>query len=272
MLLTKDIAAEKPESMLDLVQMRNWFGCRVGELNINQAGLLLELEREAAWPKLVSRIGTPSVQSQYLGSLYTLGLEAKEERETGLYIYGLKTYESSFSKVGYPLGLSYSVGEELKIGDTGAVSIVWLEGGIFSIGCSVSVVNDEIQLPKSLERRLEKISRLPEKWDSYSASRISGKAIEKTKSLLIEAGIHCGISVLEEAFIAPCSDGGIQLEWTSESDNELILKILPSGEQDKYYLVESSREGDITEKEGIIRRPEDWKPLLDKLCHSKKSR
>ncbi len=267
MLLIKDVAVENPENTIDLARESNWFGCKVGNLNINQAGLLTDLEREGVWSGFVTWVAETPTGQAHLASLYVTSLKWKAQEEITLPVYGVKEYQWSSNKVGYAVGTTYPVGAEITVANTGAVNFVSVGGGIFSIGCPITVVNDEIQLPESLERRLGKIGRLPEKWDSYSASRISGKAIEKTKSLLIEAGIHCGVSVLEEAFIAPCSDGGIQLEWKSDSEKELVAKILPSGKTATFLLTEPSGK----EKEGTIKGLEDWNGLLDALCSKRKS-
>ncbi len=265
MLLIKDAAIENPENTLELAQESNWFGCRVGKLNINQAGLPTDLEREGVRSDFVTWVAeTPTVQA-HLASLYTTSLKWKAQEEITLLIYGVKDYPWSSNKVGYAVGTTYPVGAEVTVSDTGAVNFMSVGGGIFSIGYPVIVINDEIQLPESLERRLEKIRGLKDNWDSYSACRISGKAIEKAKSLLNEVGIRCGVSMLEETFIAPCSDGGIQLEWKSDSEKELIAKILPSGKTATFLLTEPSGK----EKGGTIKRLEDWNGLLDELCERK---
>jgi hypothetical protein len=265
MLLINDVAAENPENTLDLVQESNWFGCQVGNVNINRTGLLTDLEREGVWSGFTTWVAEIPTWQAHLAGLYITSLKSKAQGEITLPVYGVKEYQWSSNELGYAVGTTYPVSAEITIANAGAINFVSVGGGIFSIGCRFTVVSDEIQLPESLERRLEKLGRLPEKWDSYSASRISGKAIEKAKSVLINARIHCGVGLLEEVFIAPCSDGGIQLEWTSESEIELVVKIPPSSKRSTFLLTEPSGK----EKEGTIRDPEDWNRLLDEFCEPK---
>jgi hypothetical protein len=251
MLLTKDVTIEKSESELNSELESNRFGYS-GKLNINQAGLRTDFEREEV----------PAVCTQ-IASLYITSSEWETQEGITLSAYEVNNYQWSPNKVGYVLGATYPIGAEATVADTRAAIFVSAVGETFLIGCSVvGALKNEIELPESIEGRLDKIRGLKDNWDSYSASRISGKAIEKAKSLLFEARIHCGISLLEEAFIAPCSDGGIQLEWTSESEIELIVKISASAKKATVLLTKPSGK----EKEGTIKGLEDWNGLLDDLC------
>lgn len=266
MLLIKDAAIEKPENALDLMLESNWLGYS-GKLNINQAGLRTDFEREGAESGFVTLIAGMTTVQAHLANLYTMSSELETQEGITFPIYEAREYQWAPNEVGYVLGTTYPVGAEITVPDTGAVNFVLVGGGIFSIGRPVPVTNDEMQLPETLERRLEKIRGLKDNWDSYTASRISSKAIEKAKSLLKEAGIRCGVSILEETFIAPCSDGGIQLEWKSDSEKELVAKILPSGKTATFLLTEPSGK----EKEGTIKGLGDWDRLLDTLSSKREN-
>lgn len=263
----KDIAVDKPENLLDLAQVGNWFGCEISRLNINEAGWILNVERESGWPEVVSwGVGTPAAQEQTLGNLYISGMEGRIEEGKGLNIYGIKPYGAVSGKGEYIFGEAYLVGTEMQIGvDARTVSVLSIGGQVFSIGCPIRTVSDEIQLPESLERRLGQLSQLSENWDSYHARGISDKAIKKAKSLLMSICVRFGERRLGEVFIAPCSDGGLQLEWKLESEQELTVKILNSGKTATFLLIENSQNGTFIEREGEIEEVEDWNRLFDEF-------
>lgn len=263
----KDIAVDKPENLLDLAQVGNWSGGEINRLNINQAGSLLGVERESGWPEIVLwGVGTTAAQEQNLGNLYVSGMEGRKEEEEGFNIYGIKPYGSVLGKGKYIFSAAHLVGAEMQIDiDAGAVSVLSLGGQVFSIGCPIRTVSDEIQLPESLERRLGQLSQLPQNWDSYHARGISDKASKKAKSLLISVCVRFGERRLGEVFIAPCSDGGLQLEWKLESEQELIVKISHSGKTATFLLIEPSQNGTFIEREGEFEEVEDWNRLFDEL-------
>jgi len=266
-LYIKDIAVDKPENLLDLAQVGNWLGCEINRLNINQAGSLLDVEREIGWPEVVLwGVGTPAAQEQNLGNLYISGMEGRKEEGKGFNIYGIKPYGSVSGKGEYIFSAAHLVGAEMQIGiDASAVSVLSIGGQVFSIGYPIRIISDEIQLPESLERRLGQLSQLSENWDSYHAREISDKAIKKAKSLLISICVRLGEGRLGEVFIAPCSDGGLQLEWKFESEQELIVKISHSGKTAKFLLIEPSQNGTFIEREGEIEEVEDWNRLFDEF-------
>ena len=94
-------------------------------------------------------------------------------------------------------------------------------------------------MPSFVKDRIQQLERLPSAWDSYSARPIDARAIAATKSLLIQIS-DLAPELVSSVFIAPCSDGGIQLEWELNS-KELIIKITPDGHQCLFLLVSSSR-------------------------------
>lgn len=111
------------------------------------------------------------------------------------------------------------------------------------------------------EQRFEQLRRLPENWDSYGASRIRDKAIEKGKSILT-AMTAAGIS--QVFFVTPAPNGGIQIEWELPG-KELVLEIPPTGEQATYLLVETTATGEEREIEEMITEAEGFEQLLERI-------
>lgn len=102
-------------------------------------------------------------------------------------------------------------------------------------------------LSSLVKSRIQQLERLPNAWDSYSARPIDARAIAAAKSLLVRISSDLAPKLISDVFIAPCSDGGIQLEWELNS-KELIIKITPDGQQRFFLFVSSSgtEEGAIT--------------------------
>ena len=111
------------------------------------------------------------------------------------------------------------------------------------------------------EQRFEQLRQLPENWDSYGASRISDKAIEKGKSVLTAM---TAIGFPQLFFVAPSSDSGIQIEWELH-EKELVLQIPPTGDPVTYLLVETTATGKERETEETITGTEGLEQLLQRI-------
>ncbi len=90
-------------------------------------------------------------------------------------------------------------------------------------------------LPKELSDRLDHLAGLPQNWDSYGASPINPKVIQRVRAILREILVSGGEDV-PLPFIAPSGDGGLELEWTSVSGKELMLE-LPPGDRPVAFLL-----------------------------------
>jgi hypothetical protein len=96
--------------------------------------------------------------------------------------------------------------------------------------------------------RLELLSGLGRNWDSYGAVPITREAIDGARDLL-QAAFHAAGYSIPLPFIAPCPDGGIQIEWSLSSGGELLLDVPPGGVPIGYLLVKA-QEGSEHELEG----------------------
>lgn len=110
-------------------------------------------------------------------------------------------------------------------------------------------------------QRFEQLRQLPQNWDSYGASRISDKAIEKGESILT---VMTAAAFDQQFFVAPSPKGGVQIEWELPG-KELILEIPPSGEPITYLLVETTSTGEEREAEETIAGTEGLKHLLERI-------
>jgi len=112
---------------------------------------------------------------------------------------------------------------------------------------TLKFANVKSSLPALVKSRIQQLERLPEAWDSYSAKPIDNRAIEAAKALLIRISSDFSPELISNVFIAPCSDGGVQLEWELNS-KELIIKITPDSKHTLFLFVSppDTKEGIIT--------------------------
>ena len=115
------------------------------------------------------------------------------------------------------------------------------------------------------EQRLRDLTQLLEGWDSYGSPYISDEAIDRTKSLLEEVSTKAGIQLASEAFIAPCPDGGLQVNWDLGQGKELVVDIPPTEEPIAYLLTETMPSGEQSETEGHIRGTADLNNLFSRV-------
>jgi len=112
-------------------------------------------------------------------------------------------------------------------------------------------------IPSVVKKRIQELERLADGWNSYSAKAINNEAIRMGISVLVQISSGLGSQLLDSVFIAPCSDGGIQLEWELDL-KEFILKIEPDGQKMFYLLANPPKE----EIEGIINSMTQLKTML----------
>ena len=109
--------------------------------------------------------------------------------------------------------------------------------------------------------RIRKLTHLEQDWDGYGGKPLTQKAIKETAKLLLEI-YELTHGQLENPFIAPLPDGGLELEWELNSGAELMLVIPPTG-TDIEYLEESRGSG---QSEGIIPTDATLGELIDRLA------
>lgn len=93
-----------------------------------------------------------------------------------------------------------------------------------SISSFLSHYNDSVL-------KIGNIRKLPNNWDSYNAVRISHEAGIRAIQVLFETFQFISMTSQEQIipFVAPCPDGGIQLEW-EKNRKELEIMIPPSSD------------------------------------------
>lgn len=120
-------------------------------------------------------------------------------------------------------------------------------------------------LPPELSDRLNRLATLPQNWDSYGAAPISPEAIQTARGILRSVFALGGTSI-PLPFVAPSPDGGIELEWKTTSNKELMLEIPPMEGWIGFLLVELNDSGDEQETEGKIGDLYTLEEVVRRLC------
>lgn len=93
----------------------------------------------------------------------------------------------------------------------------------------------------SLAGRIRHLKTLEPGWDGYNGLPISEKASENTAALLIIAAFLG--ARLDDPFIAPLPDGGLEIEWEKDSGPELLVGVPPTGKSAEFLLEVPSDDG-----------------------------
>ena len=115
-----------------------------------------------------------------------------------------------------------------------------------------SNLKDLEEVNPSAASRLMLLSQLDNGWDGYGGNSPTQEAIRNTASLLL---VMKGLvrEELRNPFIVPLPDGGVELDWTTDSGVELMIVMPPEG-GDAEYLLETPTEtyGEFESLEGLL--------------------
>ena len=114
---------------------------------------------------------------------------------------------------------------------------------------------------------LEKLSLLPNNWDSYGAECPSTLAVENARSFLFKLPSYFPYLSPHEInpfTIVPVCDGGIQIEWRNQYA-EIELEVESDGKFSYLLIDKSQKERVFLEKHGVV--PSDIIKLLEKVFY-----
>ena len=131
-------------------------------------------------------------------------------------------------------------------------------------GRKVNTSKKGVPLPAELSQRLEHLASLPQNWDSYGAAPICPTVIKRAREVLQEA-LAVGGNDIPLPFIAPSPDGGLELEFETESRKELMLDIPPAEGPLAFLLVEPTSQGQERETEGTINGSHSLEEVIKRL-------
>ncbi len=120
------------------------------------------------------------------------------------------------------------------------------------LGLSISyaIINEfeEEEQRKRLRAVFDRISdfrHLPQGWDSYRAPQIDQATQVATKKVIKLLWRYLGTS-LAEPFVAPCSHGGILLEWELPT-TEISVTVGPGGTDFEYLIAQKATDNIVDE-------------------------
>ena len=99
-------------------------------------------------------------------------------------------------------------------------------------------------------QRIQELAELKWDWDGEEGRPVTQEAINVTAGLILQA-MSLQAS-LPTPFIAPLSDGGLQIEWRANVKGKLILVITPEGDDTEYVLDVPYSSGETEEYDGFV--------------------
>lgn len=116
-------------------------------------------------------------------------------------------------------------------------------------------------LLQATKNRVRDFADLEENWDSYGAVCIAYDTITRALELVDRLAIILSghNKNIQEPFVTPCPDGGIQFEWDNDG-RELEIVVSPDRLPLRYFHIQGDEEGS-----GIISPDTQLKSLMDWL-------
>lgn len=153
---------------------------------------------------------------------------------------------------------------------TGQKTPGWVWGAI-ALGIGYAILKQQgakrttnrAGLPREIHERLNELSNLPDNWNSYGAPRVDKTALNMTRAILRQ--VYLELADAPKPFVAPGSDGGLGIEFTTVSGNELLVDVHPDGTAE--YLMEIVDTGTQNEErsEGQIHSEYEITALLTRI-------
>jgi hypothetical protein len=128
----------------------------------------------------------------------------------------------------------------------------------------IAIAYDHITIEKDYKKAIEKIStfqNLSPNWDSFHAKQIDSNCISRASKILIDLSEWKVPYDIPPPFVAPRSDGSIQIEW-EQGVRYLELGIVPDSSRIEFLAMDKTHGGNPIEFEGIIELEASIRELL----------
>lgn len=163
-----------------------------------------------------------------------------------------KIYVNAIDSTGFPALIRALHTDDYWVRNSGTGDIGGLAaGGAYEFVAAEPSRQLVPQLSQELIDRLAYLASLQANWDGEGSAPVSQFAIDKIRSLLLEAYALGGES-LPIPFIGPTRDGMLVAEWKTDAGKELILDVLPDETSPGFLLVEPQASGEEQETEAEI--------------------
>ena len=109
-----------------------------------------------------------------------------------------------------------------------------------------------VQVNSEWAERIEYLNRLEPGWDGYGSDPIAEAAVDSCCVILEDVAAIIQDGGVQQLFIAPLADGGLELEWDFPSGNELMIVVPPEGKPVRFLSSAIDVSGEEIETSGMI--------------------
>jgi len=104
-----------------------------------------------------------------------------------------------------------------------------------------------------LAQRVKVLKELPHGWDGFGAVPLTRDALKSCLEILNAiVDLPDSSSIGRKLFIAPLPDGGLELDWDFQVENDLMILVPPEGEPVQFLQTLLELSGEEREREGIL--------------------
>jgi len=102
-------------------------------------------------------------------------------------------------------------------------------------------------------QRVQVLKELPHGWDGFGAAPVTKEAVKSCIQVLSAiVDLPHSSSIGSRLFIAPLPDGGLELDWDFQVENDLMILVPPEGEPVQFLQTLIDPSGEEREREGIL--------------------
>ena len=99
---------------------------------------------------------------------------------------------------------------------------------------------NQIARPSLLVRQLSEFAQLPDNWDGDGAVSTTWQAIATARRILAAVGVIAEYLGME-MFVDPLPNGGLDMEWVSRAENQILAEIYPNGRDISLAICKKNR-------------------------------
>ena len=102
-------------------------------------------------------------------------------------------------------------------------------------------------------QRIKVLKELAHGWDGFGAVPVTKDAVKGCLQILSAIiDLPHGSKIGKKLFIAPLPDGGLELDWDFQVENDLMILVPPEGEPVRFLQTLIDRSGEEREREGTL--------------------
>jgi hypothetical protein len=181
--------------------------------------------------------------------------------QSSLYSATVVTTPGARLVIGVPENIIVSCPEIKPFDEKNWVLSVWDEQFVYQ------PIPHQIKIGEGYRKAIDKISGLQNlglSWDSFHGKKIDSNCISRARKILID--LSEWEANIPSPFVAPRSDGSIQMEW-EVGTRYLELGFVPDSSGIEFLAMDEDRDGNPIEFEGTLEQEESIIKLLQWFIH-----